>query len=213
MSFDAVLFDLDGTLLDSIDLILESYRHTLRAHGLPPRARADVLSGLGTTLEDQFARWGCEPVEAFIATYVEHNLRVHDDLVRPYPGVNAVVDALHATATPLAVVTSKRRRGADRGLRALRLSERFDTLVCGDEVEHPKPHPEPVLRALSALGVEPSERVAFVGDASHDVRSGNAAGVRTIAVTWGAGTRVDLGAADVVVDDAPALAAALRVHR
>lgn len=209
--FDAVLFDLDGTLLDSIDLILVSYRHTLAAHGLAPRTDQDVLSGLGTRLEDQFRRWGCDDIEALIATFVEYNLSVHDEWVRPYPGVSEIVRTLRARGTPLAVVTSKRRRGAGQGLRALGLETCFDALVCGDDVSRPKPDPEPVDRALGLLGVAPSTRVTFVGDSTHDVHSGRAAGVHTIAATWGAGTREELGDADVVVDDADGLALALAV--
>jgi len=191
--FDAVLFDLDGTLLDSVELILQSYRHTLEAHGLPPRDREEILAGLGTPLEVQLGRWvAAEHVAALVDTYVAHNLAVHDALVRPFPGVSEVVNALAGAGTKLALVTSKRRRGASRGLAALAMSDRFEALVCADDVERPKPHPEPVHRALAALGgVEPA-RTVFVGDATHDVRAGRAAGVATAAVLWGAATRAQL---------------------
>lgn len=208
--FDAVLFDLDGTLLDSIELILDSYRHTLEAHGLPDKSREDVLSGLGQTLEDQFVRWfGPEaPIDRYVQTYIEHNLEVHDRFVRPYPGVNAVVERLHEGGTPLAVVTSKRRRGAVKGLAALGLGERFGVLVGGDDVERPKPDPQPVELALAQLGGPDRARVAFVGDATHDVHAGHAAGVVTIAVTWGAGVLEELRASepDHLVRDAEELA-------
>ncbi|HJL17071.1 MAG TPA: HAD-IA family hydrolase [Sandaracinaceae bacterium LLY-WYZ-13_1] len=192
---DAVLFDLDGTLLDSVALILESYRHTLAAHGLAPRSREEILEGLGTPLEAQLGRWApADRIEALIDTYVEHNLRVHDELVRPFEGVNAIVHALREAGTPLAIVTSKRRRGTTQGLAALGLSDAFDTWVCADDVARPKPHPEPVERALAVLGVGP-ERAVFVGDATHDVHAGRAAGVRTVAVLWGSGSRDALAAA------------------
>lgn len=209
--FDAVLFDLDGTLLDSIALILESYRHTLAAHGLPPRADEDVLAGLGTTLEDQFGRWGCEDIDALVATYIEHNLHVHDELVRPYEGVNEIVLALHDRGTPLGLVTSKRRRGGEQGLRSLGLDHCFDALVFGDEVERPKPDPDPVERALAQLGLRASLRVSFVGDSRHDVHAGRDAGVHTIGVTWGAGTPDDVRDATVIVHDAAGLADALAI--
>lgn len=207
--YDAVLFDLDGTLLDSIALILASYRHTLEAAELPVPTDADMLSGLGTTLEDQFGRWVADParVSELVARYIEHNLEIHDEHVRPYPGVNEIVRALHSAGTPLAIVTSKRRRGARMGVAALGLEGCFSAMVCGDDVERPKPDPEPVRRALDALGVR--ENVAFVGDAIHDVHSGRDAGVFTIAVSWGAGSRNEFDAADIVVDDADALRRAL----
>ncbi|MFK7988344.1 MAG: HAD family hydrolase [Sandaracinaceae bacterium] len=210
--FDAVLFDLDGTLLDSVALILESYRHTLAHHGLPERPEAEILAGLGTTLEDQFRRWVEDEVSvgALIDTYIEHNLAVHDEYVRAYPGVSELVRALHGAGTPLAIVTSKRRRGTELGVAALGLTECFRMWVCADDVQNPKPHPEPVHMALEALGVD-AARTAFVGDATHDLHAGNAAGVTTVAVTWGAAPEDALIAAEpnALVRDADALRAAL----
>ncbi len=208
--FDAVLFDLDGTLLDSIALILESYRHTLAAHGLPPRSDEDVLAGLGTTLEDQFRRWGYEDeLEALAATYVAHNHALHAALARPFDGVTEVVHALYGAGVPLGLVTSKRRKGGQRGLQSLGIDGLFAVEIYGDEVARPKPHPEPVLRALEGLGMAPSRRVTFVGDAIHDVEAGRAAGVHTIAVTWGSGRADELALADALVHDAAALRRAL----
>jgi len=208
--FDAVLFDLDGTLLDSIALILESYRHTLAAHELPPHSDEDVLSGLGTTLGAQFRRWGYDAdADALIETYIEHNLRVHDELVKPYPGVNKVVLWLRERGVPLGLVTSKRRRGGEQGVRALGLEGCFEVMIFGDEVSRPKPDPEPVELALRGLGLAASPRITFVGDAIHDVESGLAAGIHTIAVTWGAGKRPALDEAHVVVESAAELSRAL----
>jgi len=211
--FDAVLFDLDGTLLDSVDLILVSYRHTLEAHGIPIPEESAIRSGIGRPLEEQFARWLDDEVEIarMIETYREHNLAIHDERVRAFPGVNEVVDELRARGTKLAIVTSKRREGTHRGLASLELADHFEMLVCWDDVERPKPHPEPVMRALKGLGgVDPSHAV-FVGDSTHDVRSGNAAGVHTAAVTWGVAPREELEQArpDSWVKDAKELASLL----
>jgi pyrophosphatase PpaX len=119
-----------------------------------------------------------------IDTYRSHNLALHDEMVRPYPGVCEVVHALREQRIKLGLVTSKRREGALRGLNVLGLGECFQELVCGDDVVHGKPHPEPVLRALTALDVEPGHTV-FVGDSTHDIDSGRAAGVHTAGVLWG----------------------------
>lgn len=200
--FDAVLFDLDGTLVDSIDLILASYRHTLAAHGLEPRTEDDILGGLGTTLDEQFIRWGHgDLLESLTRTYIEHNVEHHDQLVRPYVGVGEIVHELRGRGVGLGLVTSKRRGGGEQSLRAIGLHECFGVTIYGDEVTRPKPAPEPVLAALAGLGLAPSRRVTFVGDATHDLDAGRAAGVHTIAVSWGAGRREELGAADVVVDE------------
>ncbi len=208
--FAAVLWDLDGTLLDSLALILDSYRHTLAVHDLPPRSDQDVLSGLGTTLDAQFIRWGyAARRRELVATFVDYNLREHDRLVRPFAGVQAIVRELWARGVPQALVTSKRRLGGEKGLRALDLCGLFAVEIYGDEVTRPKPDPDPVVRALAGLGLPASTKVTFVGDAIHDIEAGQAAGVHTIAVTWGAGRLAELQGADARVDDATALRALL----
>ncbi len=181
-----VLFDLDGTLIDSVRLILDSYHHTLEAHGFPPRTDEEWLEGVGTPLAAQFAAWQDDPgtLEALIATYREYNLKHHDRMVTVYPGVVEVVRALKEDGVATGLVTSKNRSGALRGLTLARLEELMDVLVCADEVDNPKPHPEPVEKAVRLLGAD-TRATIYVGDSIHDMRSGRAAGVRTAAVLWG----------------------------
>jgi pyrophosphatase PpaX len=184
--FSTLLFDLDGTLIDSIALILSSYRHTVNTHrgtALPD----DVwLEGLGTPLRAQFRRLTDDPaeVEAMVATYREHNLRHHDAMVRAYDGVVPAIAALAASGRPMAVVTSKLQEGARRGLRHCGLDRYFPVIVAADDVERHKPDPEPVLKAVALLDADPNGTV-FVGDSPHDLASGRAAGVATAAVLWG----------------------------
>jgi pyrophosphatase PpaX len=193
------LFDLDGTLLDSIDLILRSYRHTMRVHrGIEPPD--DVwMQGLGTPLWVQFRHWTEDPgeIEAMVATYRAYNMEHHDTLARPYEGVVDAVNKLQAAGRRLGLVTSKMRSGALRGLQLLGLEHAFDAIVAADEVTHPKPHPEPVLKALDLLAAPPAEAV-FIGDARHDIACGRAAGVKTAAVLWGPFDRAHL--ADLAPD-------------
>jgi pyrophosphatase PpaX len=181
-----VLFDLDGTLIDSVRLILDSYHHTLATHGLPPRSDEEWLAGVGTPLTVQFAAWRDDPLtlEALIATYREYNLKHHDRMVTVYPGVVPVVRALKDDGIATGLVTSKNRAGAVRGLTLVQLETLMDVMVCSDEVENPKPHPEPVEKAVRLLGAEPSSTV-YLGDSIHDMQAGRAAGVRTAAVLWG----------------------------
>jgi pyrophosphatase PpaX len=181
-----VLFDLDGTLIDSVRLILDSYHHTLATHGLPPRSDEEWLAGVGTPLTVQFAAWRDDPqtLEALIATYREYNLKHHDRMVTVYPGVVQVVRALKDGGIATGLVTSKNRAGALRGLTLVQLETLMDVMVCADEVENPKPHPEPVEKAVRLLSAQPSTTV-YVGDSIHDMQSGRAAGVRTAAVLWG----------------------------
>ena len=193
MPLATFLFDLDGTLIDSIELILRSYRHTLKAHrGIEPPDEV-WMKGLGTPLWVQFREWSEDPeeIQAMVATYREFNLANHDAMVRPYAGVVEQVRRLKNSGKTLGLVTSKLRSGAARGLRVAGLEDTFDVVVGSDEVEHPKPHPEPVLKALERLGA-PTAGAVFICDSRHDLECGRAAGVKTAAVLWGPFGRADL---------------------
>jgi len=196
-TIQTVLFDLDGTLINSVQLILESYRHTLAAHGLPPLSDDEWLRGVGTPLSAQFAPWQDDQgtMEAMIATYREYNLANHDRMVREFPGVVEMVRGVRSRGLKTGLVTSKARQGALRGLRLVGLDDAMDVLVCADEVANPKPHPEPVEKAVRLLGADPATTV-YVGDSIHDLHSGRAAGVHTAAVLWGPFTRAHLAPAE-----------------
>ncbi|HVH67530.1 MAG TPA: HAD-IA family hydrolase [Gemmatimonadales bacterium] len=193
MPLSTFLFDLDGTLIDSIELILRSYRHTLRTHRGEEPPDHVWMDGLGTPLWVQFRHFTDDPVEidAMVATYRAYNLAHHDELVRPYDGVVDAVRALRRPGRTLGLVTSKMRSGALRGLRRAGLEDAFDVVVGADEVTHPKPHPEPVLTALVRLEAAPGAAV-FIGDSRHDLECGRAAGVRTAAALWGPFDRAHL---------------------
>ena len=181
-----VLFDLDGTLIDSIRLILDSYHHTLTQHNLPARSDEEWLRGVGTPLHVQFSQWHDSPekLEAMIATYREFNLKHHDRMVTVYPGVVEAVRQIKSSGIQTGLVTSKNRQGALRGLALVGLEALMDVMVCADEVSNPKPHPEPVEKAVALLGADPA-RTVYVGDSIHDMHSGRAAGVKTAAALWG----------------------------
>ena len=185
--WSAVLFDLDGTLADTTELILTCYRHTMELHR-GGRLPDDLwLSTMGKPLRVQMQAFASSPEEhaGMVETYVRHQEEIHDRMVQPFPGVLELLGDLEQAGVPLAVVTSKGRRMATRTLRCCGLLDFFPHIVVGDEVTRGKPHPEPVHRALEALGLEPGPDVLFVGDSSWDVLSGNAAGVCTAAALWG----------------------------
>jgi pyrophosphatase PpaX len=181
-----VLFDLDGTLIDSVRLILDSYHHTLAAHGFPAMSDQHWLAGLGTPLRVQFRHWSHDAagLEALIATYREYNLIHHDRMVTAYPDVVPMVLAIREAGFRTGLVTSKNRPGALRGLALVGLADAMELIVGADEVQNPKPHPEPIRFALRQLGQAP-EQAIYVGDSIHDMESGRAAGARTGAVLWG----------------------------
>src|SRR4051812_27776688 len=124
-ALQTMLFDLDGTLIDSVRLILDSYHHTLAAHGLPARADEEWLRGVGTPLRVQFADWADEPetLDALVATYREYNLANHDRMVTVYPGVVDAVTRIRAAGLSTGLVTSKNRQGALRGLALVKLEQ------------------------------------------------------------------------------------------
>lgn len=181
-----VLFDLDGTLIDSMELIRRSYDHTLRIHLGRAMEQREWLSGLGRPLRWQFAQLADDEreVDAMIATYRAWNLAHHDELVVPFPGVVEAVRALHARGAALAIVTSKAHASARRGLAHCGFGDLFDVVIGVDDVTEHKPHPAPVLAALAKLERDPHTAV-MVGDSPHDLASGRAAGTRTAAVAWG----------------------------
>jgi pyrophosphatase PpaX len=193
--YDAVLFDLDGTVLDSHGLILASWRHVRDTFGLTGDDAA-FQAEIGRPLVSIFERWATDAAhrDALVAAYREHNDRVHDAMVVAFPGIAALLGALAAQGVALAVVTSKSRSFALRGLRVGGLSDRFGTIVAADDTVLHKPHPEPVHRALDAVGVSAS-RALMVGDAAYDILAGHAAGTDTAGVTWGGSTAAQLRAA------------------
>jgi len=188
-----VLFDLDGTLIDSIELILASYRHTLAAHGRPPVPDSEWMRGVGTPLRVQLEPWArsAEDLQTLVATYRDFNLANHDRMITAFPGVVDLVRTVRAAGLRTAVVTSKNREGTRRGLSLVSLEEEIEILVCADDVENPKPHPEPVNRAVTLLEADPASTI-FVGDSIHDLHSGRSAGVLTGAVLWGPFRREEL---------------------
>ncbi|WP_420128541.1 HAD-IA family hydrolase [Longimicrobium sp.] len=182
----AVLYDFDGTLADSTELIMRSYRHTMRTHLGDVPADEVWLSGFGMTLESQMRRFGRDhaEVEAMLDTYREFQDGIHDELLRPFPDAVDTVAELERRGFGLAIVTSKHRHAAMRGMELCGLVRHFDVIITPEDVAEPKPHPEPVLMALEKLGVAPHEAL-FVGDSPHDVAAGRAAGTRTAAALWG----------------------------
>jgi pyrophosphatase PpaX len=178
-----VLFDLDGTLIDSTDLIVESYAHTYRAHGRV-MTNEQIVGDLGMPLNDTLARYfHGDDLKAATATYIEFNLARHDDSVRNMAGVVDLVHRLRAVELRLAVVTSKLRDTARRGLALCRLDGMFEHLVAKEDTRRHKPDCEPLLYALALLQSD-AEETAYVGDSPLDVEAADGAGVRSIAALW-----------------------------
>jgi pyrophosphatase PpaX len=184
MRYPTVLFDLDGTLIDSGEIILSSFRHatqTVLEREIPDEVLAAAVGG--SNIYDQMRAFDEERVDELVRVYREHNEPLHDDLVA-FEGIERVLERLKSEGRQHGIVTAKRRRTVDLAFAILPLERYFDAVVTAEQTEHHKPHPEPVLTALERLGSEPAD-AAFVGDSPFDMGAGKAAGVFTVAVSWG----------------------------
>jgi pyrophosphatase PpaX len=184
MRYPTVLFDLDGTLIDSGEIILSSFRHatqTVLEREIPDEVLAAAVGG--SNIYEQMRAFDEERAEELVRVYREHNEPLHDDLVA-FEGIERVLERLKSEGRQLGIVTAKRRRTVDLAFAILPLERYFDAVVTAEQTDFHKPHPEPVLTALERLGSEPAE-AAFVGDSPFDMGAGNAAGVFTVAVSWG----------------------------
>jgi len=193
----AVLFDLDGTLADTVPLILRCYRHTMKTHRGEELPDELWVRNIGRPLRVSMGDFSSDPdeIERMLETYGRFQRTVHDEMVKGFPGALEAIADLRARRVPVGVVTSKGREMTARTLASSGMAELLDVLVTADDVRNGKPHPEPVIRALVELGLEGErDRVMFVGDSPHDLVAGRAAGVLTAAVSWGPFTRADLEA-------------------
>jgi pyrophosphatase PpaX len=193
-----VLFDLDGTLVDTVPFVLACARHTFAGYPGGP-TDAEWMAGMGTPLTVQLAQFARRPedVEGLLARYRAYWVAHHDEWTRCFPGALETVAALAAEGRPLAVVTAKTEAGALRTLRFTGLLSHLGAVICADSCARSKPDPEPVHLALRRLGVAP-EGAVMLGDAVHDVAAARAAGVRALGAAWGVATTDTLMAAGAV---------------
>jgi pyrophosphatase PpaX len=178
-----VLFDLDGTLIDSTDLIVASYEHTYRVMGRL-MTREAILADLGIPLRNTLARYftGAD-LERATDVYLEYNLARHDAGIQQVAGVTGLVRRLAGSGFQLGVVTSKLRSTAQRGLALCNLDRWFEVVVAKEDTLRHKPDSEPLIYALAAFDADARE-CAYVGDTPHDVEAARGAGVRSIAALW-----------------------------
>jgi len=198
----AVGFDLDGTLIDSTDAIVESFFHTFRTleHPAPPRER--IIATISATLEEQFRLVSSlDPVRAALV-YREHYVRTAPSTTKLLPGVPQALAQLQAAGVRMGVATSKKRSSAEPILAYLDIARHFEACIGPEDVTHPKPHPEPLQALMRRLGVTQPSDFVYIGDTHFDARAATAAGVAFVGVTTGYATRVELEAcgAGIIVD-------------
>ncbi|WEK54516.1 MAG: pyrophosphatase PpaX [Candidatus Cohnella colombiensis] len=196
-----VLFDLDGTIVDTNELIIQSFMYAL--NGIVPESfgREHIIPSMGQPLTSQLQEFsGREQVDDLTVLYREYNLKHHDEMVALFAGVAEVIPALRQAGLRVGIVTTKMRATTIRALKLLGIYEYIETIVTIEDVEHPKPHAEPVAKAITALGVEPAATM-MVGDSTVDMQSATAAGAIPVGVAWslkGADILKEAGAAHVI---------------
>lgn len=182
MNIRTILFDLDGTLIDTNELIIDSFLYTFKQFGYNV-TREQCIGFNGPSLEETFKRFNSGQVEAMLQTYRAYNSQHHDDLVKPFPKVKATIEYLTNKGIKVGIVSTKMRISIERGLKVAHLENLFQTIVALDDVKHAKPHPEPVLKGMNALAGIPTTTL-MIGDNYHDIEAGHRAGVKTAGVAW-----------------------------
>ncbi|HZS46625.1 MAG TPA: HAD-IA family hydrolase [Blastocatellia bacterium] len=196
---DTLLFDLDGTLIDTVDLIVESYHHVWEKNFGYRQERSVITRTMGMLIDlsmHQLIETGVSEnqikliedqhvvVRRLLDQYREFNLAHHDKLIKPFPNVNETLQELRQRGYRIGVVTSKRLLGAERGLKAFDLDKLVDVVIAAEDTTEHKPHPAPLIKGMERLESSP-ETTAYIGDSTHDMIAGKRAGVFTVAALWG----------------------------
>ena len=178
----AFLFDLDGTLTDSIGLIVHCYQQTLQRFADRTPTENEIVPKIGRALPTLFAEEAVGDVDEMLAFYRALYAKEHDDWVRLYDGIDDMLAGL--SGLPLAIVTSKSLQSARPALERFGLGAKMQVVVTSDDTEKHKPDPAPLLLAASHLGIAP-EQCAYLGDSIHDLHAARAAGMQALAALWG----------------------------
>jgi pyrophosphatase PpaX len=207
MRFPVVLFDLDGTVIDSGDIILASMRHAAKeVLGVEPADEELMAAVGGPGLEAQMHALSPDRVQELVTVYRAHNEPLHASLVC-CDGIDDVLVRLKDEGHRLGIVTAKRRKTVELAFAQIPIAHLFETVVGGEETDRHKPDPAPLLLALERLGAKPAD-AAYVGDAPFDIRAAKAGGLYSVAVTWGGihpRERLEAEAPDAIVDTAEEL--------
>ncbi|MEG0773366.1 pyrophosphatase PpaX [Clostridium sp.] len=178
-----ILFDLDGTLINTNNLIIKSFKYVFKEHLNLEVENSEIIQYFGEPLSYTMAKYTNNEVEILVNKYIEYSLAIHDEFTEGFKGVEEGLIKLKKCGYKLAVVTSKRRNTALRGLRLFNLEKYFDVLISPEDTLKHKPHGEPVLKACELLELNPEE-VIMVGDSHNDILCGINAGSKTCLVKY-----------------------------
>jgi pyrophosphatase PpaX len=183
LGYKGVLFDLDGTILDTTDLIIQSFRYSFNKHYNREPDIAVAKAYFGRPLREALEVMAPGDEDQVLKTYREYNLIHHDRLAKSFAGVAEVLRDMYNDGVLMGIVTSKTHQTALRGLKLFDMDKYFPVIVGFEQCRYHKPHPEPVQLGVAGLGLEPGECL-MVGDSPFDIISARSAGVKTVAVRW-----------------------------
>ncbi|WPC43637.1 pyrophosphatase PpaX [Clostridium sp. JS66] len=179
----AILFDLDGTLINTNDLIVKSFKYAFNKHFNKDISREEIVRTFGEPLRDAMARYDSENADLLLNLFRSFNESKHDELATKFSGVEEGLKALKNIDVKLAVVTSKRRNMALRGLELINIYKYMDVIVCPEDTKKHKPLGDPALKACELLNILPEEAI-MVGDSHNDILCGRNAGCKTCLVKY-----------------------------
>ncbi len=210
--YQAVVFDLDGTIVDSVELIVLSFQHAIREVLGREMSREEAIAWVGRPLREQMMMFNPELAEELVNVYREFNHREHDRMLKLYDGILHLLDGLQKAGVKIGLVTSKSRYTTQMAFDLTGIESYFDATVCSDESTGNKPSPDPIIACLKELGAD-EDGAAYVGDSPTDMQAAHAARVDAIGVTWGVFDAASLAAEkpDVLVHTIPELAEVLGI--
>lgn len=179
----AVLFDLDGTLINTNKLVINSFKHTFNVHLQKEVPEEEIIKTFGEPLSDTLKRYDPNNFQELIKTFQEYNSKMHDSLAEEFDGIQDGLYSLKNKGLLLGVVTSKRRVMAERGLKLFNMYDCMDVIVTPEDTKIHKPNPEPIYKACKLLNIVPQE-VIMVGDSNNDILCGKNAGAVTCLVSY-----------------------------
>jgi pyrophosphatase PpaX len=206
MGINTILFDFDGTVMNTNQVIINSWQHTFRTLTGKERPVEDIVATFGEILHDTVARFfPGVPLEEAVEVYRGYHRDNFGPMISVFPGVRELLETLKERGYTLAIVTSRLPSTTTEGLEKYGLSACFDLIVTCDDCKKFKPDPEPVLIALEKLGKKPEEAL-MVGDTLNDILCARRAGVKSVLVGWAIavpeGSRVGPDAPDYCIEKA-----------
>lgn len=189
-----ILFDLDGTLIDSTEAILESFYHAINIQDFNFKGSDEsIKQSIGYPLDIMFEKAGVEKTRVwdFVDSYKSHYRKISEEKTVLLNNAKESVE-LASTFARIGVVTTKTTQYTIPLLKNLGIWDFFETIIGRQEVQNPKPHPEPVLKALKNMELKPSKNIYMIGDTKLDIIAANKAGISNVAVLCGYGKENDL---------------------